>query len=302
LDTAAHLGTGAGIAYSGPDRITRVVTTNDFSSLLGLTGHVRRTLSYVWLDGASTPICLATNESTTDGLHSASLTTAGLSSSVTAYGTNGLRTLTSTAPDGSYTVAVYTNARAASTTRYTPGGAQLSGTAYGYDAHGRQNTVTDARNGNTTLVYNNADLVATNTSASPGTPGGTQQVTATLYNRLLQATNVVQPDGGVVANAYFLTGELQQTSGARTYPVAYTYDYAGRMATMTTWTNFSASQGAAATTWNYSATRGWLTSKHYVDGNGPAYTYCPAAVWPAGRGRGARSLNPGGIPEISPML
>jgi len=92
---------------------------------------------------------------------------------------------------------------------------------------------------------------------------------------MLQATNVVQPDGGVVANAYFLTGELQQTSGARTYPVVYTYDYAGRMATMTTWTNFSASQGAAVTTWNYSATRGWLTSKQYADGNGPAYTYTP---------------------------
>lgn len=64
-----------------------------------------------------------------------------------------------------------------------------------YDPHGRQNTTTDLRNGTTTFIYNNADLVATNISPNPGTPGTSSQVTATFYNRMLQATNVLTPDG-----------------------------------------------------------------------------------------------------------
>ena len=264
------------IDYAGPDRIKRTVTTNDFTSQLGLSGNVRRTLTYVWLDGAASPSCLSTNETTTDGLRSASLTPAGLSQAATACGTNGLRTVTSFAPDGSYTVTVYQNRRLASATQYNAAGGQLGRTTCGYDAHGRQNTLTDARNGTTTLVYNNADLVATNLSPYPGTPGAAQQVTATLYNQSLQATNVVLPDGGVVASAYFLTGEPRQTAGARAYPVAYTYDYAGRLATMTTWTNFANNQGAATTTWNYDPYRGWLTNKPYADSTGPTYAHTPA--------------------------
>ena len=56
----------------------------------------------------------------------------------------------------------------------------------------------------------------------------------------------------------------------------YTYDYAGRIKTMTTWTNFASSGGAAVTTWNYDAYRGSLTNKAYADGKGPGYTYTPA--------------------------
>ncbi|HEX2698143.1 MAG TPA: hypothetical protein VHM28_10580, partial [Anaerolineales bacterium] len=58
-------------------------------------------------------------------------------------------------------------------------------------------------------------------------------------------------DGGVVSTSYYLAGEVGTNSGARTYPVGYTYDYAGRLKTMTTWTNFSGNQGAAVTTWTY---------------------------------------------------
>lgn len=36
----------------------------------------------------------------------------------------------------------------------------------------------------------------------------------------------------------------RRSYGARTYPVAYTYDYAGRLKTMTTWTNYSQPHGA----------------------------------------------------------
>jgi hypothetical protein len=70
------------------------------------------------------------------------------------------------------------------------------------------------------------------------------------------------PDGTSTTNSYYQTGLLQQTSGSRVYPVAYTYDPQGRMVTMTTWQNPSAS---AVTRWNYDANRGWLNSKDYPD-------------------------------------
>ena len=61
--------------------------------------------------------------------------------------------------------------------------------------------------------------------------------------------------------------------GLQTWQTAYTYDYAGRMATMTTWQNFAANSGAAVTTWNYDPYQGFLAGKVYADGNGPTYTY-----------------------------
>ena len=61
--------------------------------------------------------------------------------------------------------------------------------------------------------------------------------------------------------------------GLQRWQTAYTYDYAGRMATLTTWQNFAANSGAAVTTWNYDPYQGFLAGKVYADGNGPTYTY-----------------------------
>jgi len=43
-----------------------------------------------------------------------------------------------------------------------------------------------------------------------------------------------------------------------------------------TYTNDTGWAGAATTTWNYHATRGWLESKRYQDDTGPDYTYTAA--------------------------
>ena len=55
--------------------------------------------------------------------------------------------------------------------------------------------------------------------------------------------------------------------GARTYPVEYTYDFAGRLSTMTTFSTFSAATETGTeprtTRWNYHSKRGWLESKDY---------------------------------------
>ena len=190
-------------------------------------------------------------------------------------------TTTATAPDGSYSVNSYSYGRLQSSTRYDSTGSQIGGTTYSYDAHGRQYQVTDARNGATTYGYNNADQVNLVTTPNPGGSGGTVETTTTLYDNMLRPYSVTQPDGMIVSTVYLLTGELGLQYGTRTYPVAYSYDYAGRMQTMTNWSGFNggvSSTGARVTTWNYDSQRGWLTQKKYDDGNGPTYNY-----WPSGR-------------------
>ncbi|MDR3377776.1 MAG: hypothetical protein P4M10_03755, partial [Verrucomicrobiae bacterium] len=129
-------------------------------------------------------------------------------------------------------------------------GQPIGAASYGYDTQGRQNTVTDVRNGTTTSFYNAADEVTATLTPSPDglQPG---QLTTNILDRLGRVIQTIQPDGTSVMNMYYVNGLLQQTHGSRTYPVAYTYDYAGRMKTMTTWTNFANSLGAAVTTWNY---------------------------------------------------
>ncbi len=178
----------------------------------------------------------------------------------------------STAPDKSSNVSTYSSGVLISTARYDSLGKQIGRTTYSYDPHGRQSAVTDARNGATSYTYNNADLVATVTTPNPGGIGS-PQTTTTFYNTMLQASSVLQPDGTSVAMSYLPTGELGATSGSRTYPVAYSYDYAGRMKTMTNWSNFAAGTGGRVTTWNYDPNRGFLISKLDASANGPTYTY-----------------------------
>jgi hypothetical protein len=173
----------------------------------------------------------------------------------TAY-SGGHRWMTNTAPDGSYTLADYQGGRLLSATRRTSAAAQMGASTNGYDPHGRLSLVTDARTGTTT--NNNADRVISVSTPAPAS-GQAPQATATAYNHMGWVTNVVQPDGASVSTVFHLTGEQATNSGARTYPVAYTYDYAGRLKTMTTWTNFASAAGAAVTTWNYDSQRGWLT-------------------------------------------
>src|SRR5439155_9654809 len=123
---------------------------------------------------------------------------------------------------------------------------------------------TDARNGTTTATCNDADLVASVTTPNPGSLGGSDQTTLTYYNSMLQATNLVNPDGAGVTNEFYLTGELKRKYGARAYPTGYGYDYARRQKTMTNWTSFSSGAGARVTTWNYDQYPSWLTSNTYA--------------------------------------
>jgi hypothetical protein len=115
---------------------------------------------------------------------------------------------------------------------------------------GRQNTVTDARNGTTTYAFNNADQVVSVTTPPPGN-GQAPQTTTTYFDAMQRGTNIVQP------------------------PVGYRYDAQGRMTHMTNWSTYPSS-GARVTTWNYDSQRGWLNNKRYPDNLGPDYTYTAA--------------------------
>lgn len=268
-----------GINFSGNDRITQ--TTNDVLYDSSVNANVRRTRTYVWLDGQSAGTPVSANETSVDGLTNWQTTCRDANTTVTSTNETSYsppnRTTFAIAPDGSYTENDYSYGRLASSTRYASGGmTQISGTTYTYDTQGRPYQVADARNGTTIYGYNNADLVTSVMTPNPGTVGGAPGTTLTSYNTMLQPTSVLQPDGTAVYSVYLPTGELGLQYGSRTYPVSYSYDYAGRMQKMTNWSNFNGGTGARVTTWNYHAYRGFLTNKSYNDGNGPSYTYTPA--------------------------
>jgi RHS repeat-associated protein len=260
------------IDFSGQDRITQ--TLNDVVSAHGT--NVLRTRTYAWLtDGSSTSTLLSTVERSVEGFQTWSDTAGAVSTSVRALPSSGSYTVTQTSPDSSYSITLYQNGRVASFTRYDSGSSQIGKTTYGYDAHGRQNTVTDARTGTTTYTFNNADQILSNTTPPPGT-GANAQTTTTYFDAMGRATNVIQPDGTSVNNVFSKRGELLLTSGSRNYPVGYSYDPQGRMKTMTNWSTFSTSTGARVTSWYYDALRGWLTNKVYDDGKGTKYSYTDA--------------------------
>ena len=262
---------------SGTDRITW--TTNDLASAHGTT--VRRSRTYVWgVLNSSASSLVSMSESTLDGLQSWQTTyrdadTPVVSHSQTVYATGGWRYVTNTAPDLSYTVSAYLNGRLVSATRKNSNSTQLSALNYSYDSHGRQGGLTDARNGTTSYTYNNADLVESVITPYPGT-GGSLQNTMTYYDQALRVTNIIQPDLTSTRTDYYPNGLVKLNYGSRTYPVGYSYDYAGRIKTMTNWTDFASGAGARVTTWNYNQYRGWLENKRYPDNLGPSYTYKPS--------------------------
>jgi RHS repeat-associated protein len=94
-------------------------------------------------------------------------------------------------------------------------------------------------------------------------------------------TQVILPDTNSIYTEYNDKGQVTKTYGSQQNPVEYTYDYAGRQKTMTTWQDFNEStgvgiSGSAETTWIYDSQRGWLTRKEYDDAEGTDYTYTSA--------------------------
>jgi RHS repeat-associated protein len=88
------------------------------------------------------------------------------------------------------------------------------------------------------------------------------------------------PDSTVTNTAYDESGQAIASWGSQTYPTYTTYDYADRIKTLRTNSTLSSgvptNAGGSVTTWNYSDTTGWLTSKLDNSGNGPTFTHTNA--------------------------
>ncbi|HWH69465.1 MAG TPA: hypothetical protein VNT26_08780, partial [Candidatus Sulfotelmatobacter sp.] len=263
------------IDFAGTDRIVQTLRDVCFNPALGTVVHRSRT--FVW--GAfqfNRSNLVASLETSVDGLKTWRILwnegqgRTNLSSS--SYGPGGLRHQSDYAPDGSCTYQRYRYGRLELNETRDAAGTALLQTVYEYDAHNRLRAQTDRRNGTTTFAYNDADLVTRVTTPAPE-PREPPQVTLTHFNLMLQPTNVVFPDKTSAYTEYHLTGEIRRRHGARTYPVAYAYDYAGRVRTLTTWKEAADQQSAAVTTFEYHPRRGWLERKRYADSQGPAYQY-----------------------------
>ncbi len=266
---------------TGTDRITQ--TQRSVVPAASGKPDLIRTDTQVWENGQSTGTLISRSEVSTDGLKTWKTQYRDASTPVTASSQTIpgiLRVVTNTAPDNSYTINTYSYGRLVSNTRYDSTRTTIGGTSYTNDTHGRTLTVTDARNGATTYGYNNADQINSVTSPAPGN-SQSAEVTTTLYNSMMRPYSVIQPDGTTVNSVYLLTGELGLQYGSRIYPVAYSYDYAGRLKTMTNWSNFGSLAGARVTTWDYDIYRGFLTGKTYDSADnggvaGPSYDYTAA--------------------------
>jgi RHS repeat-associated protein len=263
------LNQNATIELLGTDRVTR--TVSDVVANYGAT--VRRTRTYVWpSNSVDAALLLRTVETSVDGLRSWDTSLGQTAQTITVVGGNGTRYVTNTAPDGTVTVQTFQNGRL---TQRETGNTELgtiSAVTYGYDSHGRQATVTDARNGATTYTFDNEDRLTSIRPPAPG-GGGNAQTTTNYLDNLGRVWRVGLPDGGSVTNEYYPSGELKKTYGTRAYPVEFLYDSQGRLRTNKTWQGFAAGSGLASTVWNYDGKSGLLTGKVYADGTGPTYQY-----------------------------
>ena len=105
------------------------------------------------------------------------------SSSATAYLGNAIRVTTNWSPGGTYTVSSNLYGRLISVTQFDNSGTQVGQVTNGYDAHGRQNMVCDARNGTTTYYFNNADQIVGTVTPVPAT-GMSAEVTSLTTSTL----------------------------------------------------------------------------------------------------------------------
>ena len=139
-------GTGS-IDFSGLDQIT--LSTNDVATDNGTT--VNRNQVFAWsTNGSAVSNLVSTSETSANGLTNWSIAwnnngSQGVTNkTVTAYSGGINRTVTSTAPDGSFSVSAYQYGQLLSTYRHDANNNQIGGMTFGYDQFGRQNVARDA--------------------------------------------------------------------------------------------------------------------------------------------------------------
>jgi len=269
LDTlaiSANQGTNA-INYTA-DRITKL--EQDVTSIGGM--DVLRTRRYMWLtNGSALSNLVEETRIATDGLTSWNIIFNALTNLATSlYVGSGETIVTNYSPDGSYAVQTNTYGQLRGIVVKSPSGGTLGTSTYSYDEHGRLKYSYEARNGFSTTIFNDGDLLSSRTTPDPGT-GDAPQTKAFSYDSLGRLESITNPDGMVESRSYLPSGELSTQYGARVYPVAYGYDSQGRITSMTNWTSYSTSSGERVTSWIYDGYQGYLTNKVYADNNSVQY-------------------------------
>ena len=259
------------IDYDGTDRITESVTEIATNGVQPVTRSYTRRWN---VDGVDGSIVSGYSDTAPDGMTHWQVAGSAKNRQIASIDRfRAERVSTNIAAAGNRTVSTYTNGLLMSVMSQDSAGTPVTWTTYSYDGLNRRVRSIDSRGVVTAWGYDIAGRLVAVTNALGAAE---QQVTTYRYDSRGRRYETVLPDGGVQYTAYLPTGQVATNWGTRTYPVAYTYDYAGRMQTMSTWTNFSSDLGAAVTTWRYHSHNGSLTNKVYDDGNGPTYTYTDA--------------------------
>lgn len=263
--TALDMDRNGTIDYAGTDRITK--TVRNVTQHSGTT--VRRVTTSQWqTDNADAPAIIAQMDTTPNGLHTWS-TNYGVMTDSSTFQTAGIATTTTIFPDGSTEVTTTDHGRPTSHTRKDSMGANITSQTYGYDdLYKRLTSRTDARNGTTNFTYYADDQIETVVGPDPDGDGPLERpVVHTYYDAAGRKNRETQPDDNDINYSYWPGGDLKTVSGARTYPVEYSYTSQGGMKTLTT----HGVTGPAVTTWIYNLGR--LAQKQYADSTGPSYTY-----------------------------
>nr|WP_246459235.1 RHS repeat-associated core domain-containing protein [Puniceicoccus vermicola] len=246
---------------------------------------VQRTRTYVYPEDASSARTLVqTTERSTLGIATWTTDTAGAES--LSYRTTpaaGDWNEISVQPSGARSIREYDDGLIVREEFRDSTDSLVSATDYTHDLWNRTATSVDSRTGTTTYAYFDNDQPSQVTAPDPDGGSGSLSalVTSYEYDDLGRTTEVTLPDSSVVYTEYTDRGEVAKTWGSQQFPVEYTYDAQGRMATMTTWQDFNPGTGIgvsgdAITIWEYDVQRGWLVRKEYDDGKGTDYTYTDA--------------------------
>jgi RHS repeat-associated protein len=275
----------AGDSIDGDDRITVTETTvGSYASHWVYTTETQ----VIAAEGNATRTTVSTTHRSVDGLRTWTIRegVTGVASVVTELDGAGNWTVTTIDADGARTHEIYQGGLLHSTEYCDSSDAVVSWTrvqkqdgSRGYDDFLRPTHSRDSRTGVTITAYRSDACDAVVSVTDPGA-----RVTSVTYDhrgrRLMMDapdTDATDPDGTTstllnqTVTSYFKDGSVKEVNGDQTYDVAYFYDYAGRMETMTTY--YGTSAAPATTTWKYSEVTGQLLEKIYQGGKSTSYTY-----------------------------
>ncbi|MFZ9938074.1 MAG: RHS repeat-associated core domain-containing protein, partial [Luteolibacter sp.] len=296
--TANKLNGTTGSITWGTDRITSTETFPAFREVNSVDIDVLRTVTKVWKDGDTSSTggtVVSVIDRTTDGLMSWTwqLGVANDSVTTTTLAGGGDWTVETVHPDGSKTLETYIDGlwdkteQKVSSNVISSVAARKADNSRGYDTLKRPTHSKESRTATSGVTVTQYRSVISDAVMKVIPPAGAAQATEYAYDHRGRRIEVDAPQSedadeveldNITVTSYYPDGRVKQVSGHQAYPVSYTYDYAGRMKTMTT----TGDAGNSITAWNYSTSNGLLLSKRYnsnstgTTGSGPDYTYTSA--------------------------